>query len=129
MVRIVNGSVVRDEEEGRATSNSALWSADNTSSAVSSSLSGNVNIFGVQLSKRMSLLGGLLVLLWFGLKGLLFLAVAVFIYGKYGERAMSSSSSSSTSSSSASYLRGGNSKGPNVKTIADLPKPPPRGGG
>ena len=112
--RIVNGKIVhggsgRDSSSGNSTSTS-IWD-------------GEMNVFGIKASKKFTLLGCFALLFLFGFKGLVLAGIACWLYNRYG---------GGGGGGSGGFGGGGDttirSSISNVKTLADLPPPPPSGG-
>mmetsp|Transcript_20025 Transcript_20025/g.41099 ORF Transcript_20025/g.41099 Transcript_20025/m.41099 type:complete len:108 (+) Transcript_20025:210-533(+) len=107
MVRIVDGMIVSQEHGGSSPAN------DDPSTT-----SGNtVDFLGFKIPRVAAGVGCLFCFLWFGFPGIVFIGLAALAYNRFG--------TPSTNSQSATT---GARRGAQVRTIADLPKPPAKGG-
>eukprot|EP00614_Pseudopedinella_elastica_P006235 CAMPEP_0172604262 /NCGR_PEP_ID=MMETSP1068-20121228/24516_1 /TAXON_ID=35684 /ORGANISM="Pseudopedinella elastica, Strain CCMP716" /LENGTH=121 /DNA_ID=CAMNT_0013406263 /DNA_START=169 /DNA_END=534 /DNA_ORIENTATION=+ len=121
MVRIVNGMIVAEGSTTSVQDEASTPLFENRSSTSGFGQS-TVDVFGFQLPSYVVAGGSLLVLFWFGFKGLLLGGLLYVLYKRFGN---ASPAQYQSSGGRGGFSRGGG--GPNVKTISDLP-PPPRGG-
>ena len=104
--KIVHGGSGRGSSSGNPTSTS-MWD-------------GEMNIFGIKASKKFTLLGCFALLFLFGFKGLVLAGIAGWLYSRYGGGGSGGGGGGGDATIRSSLS--------NVKTLADLPPPPPSGG-
>ena len=134
MTRIVNGEIIRDDEEGGDPSSSSSQEQSQTPGAprngnLMTYCSEKISFFGYKIPKYSIFFIGFLTLLLFGFNGLFGLGLLAGCHYLYSNTNGNSSSASTTNSTGYQPVNRGNGKsnggGARIATIKDLPKPPP----